>query len=476
MKRIICFLLAAGTLLVSACGGKTAAPKEPPVLTGDWKETGDKSAYHYAIITGNTIEIYAQSADTRSLYWAGTFIPPETAEEPYTWTSEADRTKLDRALFGSQSNSKDFTYEKGILSYPYSIMGVESIRKLEKVSDTPSEEKMVSTVTVTEAQLLQPEVLEVGGGFRSKTSSYLQFAALVKNPNEDAAMQFVHYTVSVKDASGKVIAVNESVSGELLPGETALINGQLDVSSGVPADIQFTAVCNKRDFMTKYSVIPSDQFYFRGVSVAGKQSNLSIIGTLLNNSNTYTSSAGVQALFRKNGRIVMVSNTYISNVKPGETPFELRVYWDEPDFDTVELFASDAAEYSHEENSAYVPETNPVNENVIKYTVSSAPVQGGSASASLAAPEESTASDFETFMKKMDDYEAFFDAYCEFMKTYDSSDPAQVTKYVELLGKYTEALNGINGLNTSEMTAEEQAYYMEVMLRISQKLQEVTNN
>ncbi|MBQ9048309.1 MAG: hypothetical protein IJ120_10495 [Solobacterium sp.] len=37
-------------------------------------------------------------------------------------------------------------------------------------------------------------------------------------------------------------------------------------------------------------------------------------------------------------------------------------------------------------------------------------------------------------------------------------------------------MNGINGLNASDMTAEKQSYYMEVMLRISQKLQEVTND
>ena len=73
--------------------------------------------------------------DTKALYWAGTFVAPETADEPYTWDSENDKEKTDMALLASGDDTKTFTYENGQLSYDASMMGVTQTVKLEKVTE-----------------------------------------------------------------------------------------------------------------------------------------------------------------------------------------------------------------------------------------------------------------------------------------------------------------------------------------------------
>lgn len=70
----------------------------------------------------------------------------------------------------------------------------------------------------------------------------------------------------------------------------------------------------------------------------------------------------------------------------------------------------------------------------------------------------------------MDDYEAFFDSYIEFMKSYDSSNPVLLMKYMEMMGKYTEAMEALEKIDESELTKEELQYYTDTMLRIEKKL------
>lgn len=86
------------------------------------------------------------------------------------------------------------------------------------------------------------------------------------------------------------------------------------------------------------------------------------------------------------------------------------------------------------------------------------------------AEEAGNASDFEEFKKKMDDIEAFFDSYAEFMKSYDMSDFSMMSQYMDMLVKYEDAMNALDAIDESELTPEEEDYYTKVMLRIDKKL------
>ena len=120
----------------------TAAPTETtaaPVLdlAGEWKQANSNSETNYqaATIKDGAIEIswINEDDDSRSLYWAGTYVAPEDAAEPYSWDSENDTAKTDVAMLASTAPTKTFTYEDGVLSYEASALGTTKTIKLERV-------------------------------------------------------------------------------------------------------------------------------------------------------------------------------------------------------------------------------------------------------------------------------------------------------------------------------------------------------
>ena len=154
MKKILTALSLSALLLVTGCstpapagqntdGGATGeqaqpevqeAPAAPVDLTGTWKQTNsaDEERYQEAEISGDTMTINWISPDTRSLYWAGTYVAPTEPGDSHTWESENDTSQTDTALLASTSATKEFSYENGVLSYEVSALGTTTIVKLEK--------------------------------------------------------------------------------------------------------------------------------------------------------------------------------------------------------------------------------------------------------------------------------------------------------------------------------------------------------
>ena len=116
---------------LTADGAASSAEASENDLTGDWVASNDTFNMS-ATITDDVITVYWESTDSKSLYWAGSFIAPENGEDPYTWTSENDHSQTDRALLASSSDTKDFTFEKGELSFEASAMGTTSTVRMKK--------------------------------------------------------------------------------------------------------------------------------------------------------------------------------------------------------------------------------------------------------------------------------------------------------------------------------------------------------
>ena len=78
------------------------------------------------------------------------------------------------------------------------------------------------------------------------------------------------------------------------------------------------------------------------------------------------------------------------------------------------------------------------------------------------------------FKTAMDSYEAFFDEYVDFMQQFSEnpSDLNLLMQYTEFMSQYTQTMNDLNAIGESELTPEENAYYLEVMARINSKLLE----
>ena len=74
----------------------------------------------------------------------------------------------------------------------------------------------------------------------------------------------------------------------------------------------------------------------------------------------------------------------------------------------------------------------------------------------------------------LDQYELFMNDYIDFMRTYSSATPDQMlamtNDYVELMAELAEMEQMVNDLDVDSMSAEDYAYYVEVMARVEQNL------
>ena len=79
------------------------------------------------------------------------------------------------------------------------------------------------------------------------------------------------------------------------------------------------------------------------------------------------------------------------------------------------------------------------------------------------------------FKEMMDSYEAFFDEYIAFMEKYkeNPTDMSLLGELSDMITKESEMLKEMEGLDQSEMTEAELAYYLEVTERIYEKLAKV---
>ena len=78
--------------------------------------------------------------------------------------------------------------------------------------------------------------------------------------------------------------------------------------------------------------------------------------------------------------------------------------------------------------------------------------------------------DFELFKQEIDTLEQYFQSYVDFMKAYDASDLSMLNDYLDLMAKYTEAMQVLEALDESKMTRQEKTYYTKVQLRIDKML------
>ena len=139
---------------------------------------------------------------------------------------------------------------------------------------------------------------------------------------------------------------------------------------------------------------------------------------------------------------------------------------------------TEVSEESSEEEiiSESVPETAPIPEPVP--TPETAPTP---APAPVPAPEPEPAPKAETsdsngirpeFKKMLDEYEAFFNEYCDFMVKYENSDDtlSMLADYTDFMGRYASYMQALSDVQNQSMNTAETKYYIEVNARSQMKL------
>ena len=96
--------------------------------------------------------------------------------------------------------------------------------------------------------------------------------------------------------------------------------------------------------------------------------------------------------------------------------------------------------------------------------------------AEVPATPESSAGGSSDFRATMDAYEAFMNEYCDFMETY-SSDSSNVVcmalDYADMMSRYSDMTEQIDAIDENSLSADDLAYYTEVMGRVNARLLEI---
>ena len=89
--------------------------------------------------------------------------------------------------------------------------------------------------------------------------------------------------------------------------------------------------------------------------------------------------------------------------------------------------------------------------------------------------ESTPATSSSDFRAMMDGYEQFMNSYVEFMKKYENSDDtaSMLADYGSMMQQYSEWSQKFDSVDESSLSAEDEAYYLEVQGRVLQKLSEV---
>ena len=110
-----------------------AVARSQKIMDGTWVQQGaaDLQNYMDAVIHDGIIEVtyHLNHEELATPFWAGTF---EAKTGNFSYISHVDRAKLSHAPYASDKETKEFTMENGVLSFPMTYEGATRIVHLEK--------------------------------------------------------------------------------------------------------------------------------------------------------------------------------------------------------------------------------------------------------------------------------------------------------------------------------------------------------
>lgn len=118
---------------VTAVPSSVLATRSTTSADGTWVQQGaaDLENYMDAVIHDGVIEVtyHLNHEELATPFWVGTF---EAKDGNFSYVSHVDRAKLARAPYASDKETKEFTMEDGVLSFPMTFEGATRIIHLEK--------------------------------------------------------------------------------------------------------------------------------------------------------------------------------------------------------------------------------------------------------------------------------------------------------------------------------------------------------
>lgn len=117
----------------TAVPSSVLATRSTASADGTWVQQDSTNLENYmdAVIHDGIIEVtyHLNHEELATPFWAGTF---EAKTGNFSYISRVDRAKLARAPYASDKETKEFTMENGVLSFPMTFEGATRIIHLEK--------------------------------------------------------------------------------------------------------------------------------------------------------------------------------------------------------------------------------------------------------------------------------------------------------------------------------------------------------
>lgn len=117
----------------TAVPSSVLATRSTASADGTWVQQDSTNLENYmdAVIHDGVIEVtyHLNHEELATPFWVGTF---EAKTGNFSYISRVDRAKLARAPYASDKETKEFTMENGVLSFPMTFEGATRIIHLEK--------------------------------------------------------------------------------------------------------------------------------------------------------------------------------------------------------------------------------------------------------------------------------------------------------------------------------------------------------
>lgn len=438
-KFTVLVFLMAFLIGTASCGSRTDSnPSQSiPDLSGQWKQVNSDSQNRYqgAIIDGNTIEIYwvVNNGDTYSLYWSGSFVAPTTADELYSWVSDNNKEKTERAMLASHDDTKAFSYANDQISYSSSIMGTTTTVRLER--DNWASGLEIEDTTKKEASTSQKRDKS---GFCIETNQRITFGGV------DFSIPDYYDTVDKKSTE-----IYKHYYPERSDYNCSLILRVEDTKIS-QSDFDFGKENAAKEMISKYSSGSAIEIKSEPKQIADL-SGWSFSFKMGPDTENLTVVNGAFALDPDNQKLLLVVQMYDST--------------DRSDID----YTGDFDKIIESAERTFVPRTND----------EPLPFEGQEANQEEPSKPESTAEALVDGMRAefkvaMDSYEAYIDRYCDFMENYDVSNISMLTEFAKLMGQYADMTEKFEQWEDSDLNDTELAYYLQVQSNINQKLLAVT--
>lgn len=186
------------------------------------------------------------------------------------------------------------------------------------------------------------DVQLVDSGYSMSDDSYMKYGFIIENPSDNnTAYELPKVIITAYDKNGDVLATEEQVMNKIQPGEKQAFGSIVDCNGGKPEKVEFEVESGNKISPSDEAIKSSDLDISGTKERKGEFGEISVTGKVKNNSQSDTESVGVTVLFKKGGKIVLGTTTYVDNLKAGQTKaFEVSEY-DVPKHDEYEVTAHD---------------------------------------------------------------------------------------------------------------------------------------